>query len=273
MAAPLPRTSVSPPSDHHSPSRARALIVLFAGFVSLSWVAYTDYAGPVQHPLTALEREGLEIWRQNNCQACHQLHGFGGFHGPDLTNRLGEGTLDAELISIIASGRGRMPAFEFSDEEYEALMAWLRWMNGSGQAQPQPLGQDRAPLPSQHFQELVSHAIDRGAVELTEESRAGLGIWNMMQCGVCHLPFREGHLREPDLTAAATDRSFANLKQVLDEGRGRMPAAGLDDGQKRSIGAFLQWLADHRAVLAELNLELTGHERFEWSGLPWFEYR
>jgi len=32
-------------------------------------------------------------------------------------------------------------------------------------------------------------------------------------------------------------------------------------------------LADRRSHLFELNLEMTQHEPFRWSDLPWFEYR
>jgi mono/diheme cytochrome c family protein len=93
-----------------------------------------------------------------------------------------------------------------------------------------------------------------------------------MQCGTCHRPFQEGLLREPDLTAAASDRSFANLSEILAEGRGRMPATPLDDDQVRTLEAFLEWVADHRSNLSELNLEFTQYESFRWSDLPWWEY-
>ncbi|MCH7870146.1 MAG: c-type cytochrome, partial [Planctomycetes bacterium] len=33
-----------------------------------------------------MAKSGLAIWRENNCQACHQIYGYGGFLGPDLTN-------------------------------------------------------------------------------------------------------------------------------------------------------------------------------------------
>ena len=51
-----------------------------------------------------------------------------------------------------------------------------------------------------------------------------------------------------------------------------MPAAPLDDDQVRTLGAFLQWVADNRPILSELNLEFTQYDSFRWSDLPWFEY-
>ncbi|MCZ6597955.1 MAG: hypothetical protein O7B99_09975, partial [Planctomycetota bacterium] len=74
-------------------NRSHTLTFLVVCFLGVSVVAYTDHprvsAGP---PLDELERAGLAVWRENNCQACHQVYGFGGFHGPDLTNRVSEDT-------------------------------------------------------------------------------------------------------------------------------------------------------------------------------------
>lgn len=275
--APEPRRTfqlpVTSPPDRFSPSRGQVLFSLVACFFGLTVVAYSDYPREKGPPMAPQARRGLEVWRDNNCQACHQIHGFGGFHGPDLTNRLTDGVLDAELIQVILTGRGRMPAFELPDEELDALMAWLRCMNGSGTAQPKPLQEGNPPIASMHFKELTALACERNLVTITGPAQKGLDLWTTMQCGTCHRPFQAGLLREPDLTAAATDRSFDNLSQILAEGLGRMPATPLDDNQVRALGAFLQWTADHRSVLADLNLEFTQYAPFRWSELPWFEYQ
>jgi len=166
-----------------------------------------------------------------------------------------------------------MPAFEFSDEELDDLMVWLRSINGSGRAQPKPLQAENAPIASQHFKELLQGAEERGLVTIPDPVQEGLELWTTMQCGTCHLAFQQGLLREPDLTARATDRSFENLSQILAEGRGRMPATPLDEVQVRSLGTLLEWVANHRATLAGFNLEFTDHETFRWSDIPWWEYQ
>jgi nitric oxide reductase subunit C len=264
---------VTSPPDRFSFTRGQVLLLLLGCFLSLTVVAYSDYPREGSRPMAPEARRGLEVWRSNNCQVCHQIHGFGGFHGPDLTNRLTEDVLDAELIQVILTGQGRMPAFELPDEELDALMTWLRWINDSGRAQPEPLQAASSPIASMHFNELITLAGERELVTITGSAQEGLELWTTMQCGTCHRAFQAGLLREPDLTAAATDRSFESLSRILAQGSGRMPATPLDDNQVRTLGAFLQWVADHRSDLSELNLELTQHEPFRWSDLPWFEYR
>jgi nitric oxide reductase subunit C len=258
--------------DRFSLSRGQVLLLLLGCFLSLTVVAYSDYPREGFSPMGAQERRGLEVWRSNNCQVCHQIHGFGGFHGPDLTNRLTDGVLDDELIQVILSGRGRMPAFDLPDEDLDALMAWLRGINDSGRAQPEPLQAAISPIASMHFNELIALAGERDLVTIPGSAQEGLDLWTTMQCGTCHRAFQAGLLREPDLTAAATDRSFESLYQIITEGSGRMPAAPLDDDQVRTLGAFLQWVADNRPILSELNLEFTQYDSFRWSDLPWFEY-
>ncbi len=262
----------SPPAPL-SPSRGQALALLVASFLGLSVVTYSDYPREPAEMLNEQERNGLEVWRKNNCQACHQIHGFGGFHGPDLTNRLTDEVMDAELIQVILLGQGRMPAFEMSDEELEDLMAWLRMMNYSGVAIPAPLEEGKPPIPLLHLKELLTLAGERG-LELPEGGvRDGMEIWTSMNCGSCHRPFQTGRLREPDLAAAATDRSFENLRDILTTGRGRMPSVPLDDDQVRALGEFLEWVAEERTTLSKLNIEFTEHATFSWGDVPWFEYQ
>ncbi len=255
-------------------TRSHVVSLLAAAFLGVSAIAYSDY--PREDPTTPLneqEQAGKEVWRANNCQVCHQIHGFGGFHGPDLTNRLTDRVLDAELTTVILNGKDRMPAFDLSDEELDALCAWLRWVDRSGRAVLQPLVA-RAPLvPAQHFKELITQARERGGPQPSAEVLVGLEIWTLMGCGACHRPFAAGLLREPDLSAAALDRSLEALGAILDEGRGRMPATPLDEDQKRALQNFLQWVAENRSELAEFNLELTEFTPFQWGAVPWFEYR
>ena len=265
---------MTPQTDTDGLVRSYALAGLIISFLGVSAIAYTDFQGAgYPDPLNEGQARGQEVWRENNCQVCHQIHGFGGFHGPDLTNRLTDGVIDAELTTTILNGRGRMPAFDLSDEDLDALCAWLRWMDASGRAVPAPL-EAKAPLiPLQHFELLALESRQRGGPVPDAEAQAGLEIWNKMQCGTCHVPFATGLLREPDLSARALDRSLESLSKILDEGLGRMPATPLSMEEKRKLQAFLQWTASNREELSALNLDLIQHEPFRWGEVPWFEYR
>ena len=255
-------------------NRSHVLALLVACFVVVSTIAYSDYPRSwSEPPLDELERAGLEVWRRNNCQACHQVHGFGGFHGPDLTNRVTEDTADAEIVQIVALGRRRMPAFDLPEEDVESLLAWLRWLNDFGRARPPPL-EERRPVSRRHqFQELLAEWSQRRASEVPPEVRQGVEIWTTWTCGFCHIPFAAGPYGEPDLSARAVDRSFAALSAILDEGSGRMPVTELTDDEKGSLQAFLRFVAQHRSELIELDVQLIDLEPFSLSSIPWFEYR
>ncbi len=57
------------------------------GFILQTFLIYSDSTGYKKNPLSINAIKGKQIWLQNNCQTCHQIYGFGGFLGPDLTNR------------------------------------------------------------------------------------------------------------------------------------------------------------------------------------------
>ena len=78
---------------------------------------------------------GKRVWEQNDCIGCHTLLGEGAYFAPELGNvykRFGNST-DA-IIGFIKSrpaegiaGRRSMPQFNLSDEELEALAAFLKY--------------------------------------------------------------------------------------------------------------------------------------------------
>ena len=78
--------------------------------------------------------EGKRLWEENNCIGCHTLLGEGAYFAPELGNayiRLGG---EAGIIGFIKSrpkdgipGRRSMPQFGFSDEELEAIAAFLKY--------------------------------------------------------------------------------------------------------------------------------------------------
>ena len=101
--------------------------ILVLAFFLLTAVVYLDHPLPGGQPplfLSPAAQEGQAIWRKNNCQTCHQIYGFGGFLGPDLTNVVSR--LPASRFSeLLKNGSGRMPAFGFSDEQVTAMVAYL----------------------------------------------------------------------------------------------------------------------------------------------------
>ena len=84
-------------------------VVAFA-FVTLcffiqTFFVYSDFKNPKETiTLSADAAHGQSIWLRENCQSCHQIHGFGGFLGPDLTNiseRIGREGFNQILIDIM----------------------------------------------------------------------------------------------------------------------------------------------------------------------------
>ena len=78
---------------------------------------------------------GKKVWEDNDCIGCHTLLGEGAYFAPELGNvyqRFGNST-DA-IVGFIKSrpvegipGRRSMPQFNLSDEELEAVAAFLKY--------------------------------------------------------------------------------------------------------------------------------------------------
>ena len=71
---------------------------------------------------------------QTNCSLCHGAHGAGdtptgkALKAADLRSAAVQKSTDAELASVIAKGRGKMPAFEkkLSPDVIKSLVAYIR---------------------------------------------------------------------------------------------------------------------------------------------------
>jgi nitric oxide reductase subunit C len=247
---------------------------LVVAYVALSVVAYTDFPRRAPDPpLTDLERRGLAVWRGNNCQACHQIYGFGGFLGPDLTNRVTEATPDAEFRAILEEGAPQMPGFQMSAADQEAVLAFLRAVNRTGQSQPTPLATIEGVSPMAHFERIADEWVRESGGAMDATAERGLEVWTARGCGACHVPFMDGQMRAPDLSRRSLDRSVPALRAVLDSGVRNMPPFEMTDGEVEALGAYLEWVSSNRAALVRLNDSLLEHEEFSWSTVPWFEYR
>lgn len=102
------------------------LFVIFVLYSSLVY-AFSD-----ERPLEAGAdaKAGQTIWQKSNCQSCHQIYGLGGYMGPDLTNVSKKG--DAYVRAFLKRGTAKMPDFHFSEKEKDELVAFLKWIDSSG---------------------------------------------------------------------------------------------------------------------------------------------
>ena len=75
---------------------------------------------------------GKKVWEDNNCIGCHSLLGEGAYFAPELGNvypRRG-GEFIKTWIRIQptnAPGRRQMPQFDLSEEELDAIVAFLKY--------------------------------------------------------------------------------------------------------------------------------------------------
>ena len=111
--------------------------VLCIAFVLYSVQVYTSGTdvGHVQ-PMADEARYGQQLFQDHNCIACHQFYGLGGYMGPDLTNVISSRG-EAYSRAFIAAGTQRMPNFNLSDEETDALVAFLSFVDQTGTYPPE----------------------------------------------------------------------------------------------------------------------------------------
>ena len=115
--------------------RALLFIGLLSAFAVQTALIYSDDTGERTPPLSLSAQNGKKVWLENNCQSCHQIYGFGGFLGPDLTNR-GANFPAAALKGLLAAGPGAMPQIFIDDQESRDLAAFFRELKITGRSQP-----------------------------------------------------------------------------------------------------------------------------------------
>ena len=97
---------------------------LVAAFAAQTTLVYLDDAASTFETLTEEAVRGRRLWHKHNCQSCHQIHGFGGFLGPDLTNAAQRLT-DERLEEVLTVGVAQMPAFHLNEDERLDLAIFL----------------------------------------------------------------------------------------------------------------------------------------------------
>ena len=249
--------------------RARQLLIvcLVAAFCFQTWLVYADATGRTQ-PLSAEAARGRSIWLANNCQSCHQIYGFGGFLGPDLTNAAGHLT-QARIDAILTEGAGSMPAFQLADDERAAIARFLTEVDETG------IGQ-LPPRVSFAAEEVLLSAIGRAVAAdapLTPEQLRGRDILLEQKCIGCHLPNPVAEKQGTDLTTLISKLGPGGVKGIVTTGilpKG-MPAFTFTADDSQALVAFLEWLGTHESTIHAAFTESTS-KTGQAPGLPWFEY-
>ncbi|MCP4123873.1 MAG: cytochrome c [Bacteroidetes bacterium] len=109
-------------------------IISFALFLGLTWHTITQTVPDQTNKENLTEQvvHGKKIWERNNCMGCHTILGEGAYYAPELTKsyeRIGPGMIKTILMSPVPWGpNGRkMVAYEMSEEDAEAVTAFLKW--------------------------------------------------------------------------------------------------------------------------------------------------
>jgi nitric oxide reductase subunit C len=106
------------------------LIALFAVYNLLIYTSQ-DKKNPIM--LSSKAKLGQQLWQNNNCWSCHQVYGLGGYLGPDLTNIYSAPNKGENYIkAFLSTGVKTMPKFNFSENEKEALVAYLKLIDSTG---------------------------------------------------------------------------------------------------------------------------------------------
>ena len=242
---------------------------LLMGFLVISFVVqtvlvYSDSTADQFAPLSPLAKTGREIYHGHNCYTCHQIYGFGGFLGPDLTNvtqRVDRERFDQILTT--GSEKMQMPAYKFSPAQIDALVAYFENINATGIGQAQ-----RSPPPA-------PAAIDKALEDTvtshppTEVAARGFELFRTRGCVACHRVLYNntlGMLTAPDLSTATTRLTDEEIDVTLEKGRNAMPPSGLPQEDRAAMTQWMHWLAENRKTI-ESNLGPAGERP-----VPWWEF-
>lgn len=107
--------------------------ILVSLFLVYNLTLYTPTGTNKGPTLSTAALNGAKLYQDNNCTACHQFYGLGGFLGPDLTNAMSTGD-DAQqrVRAFINLGYKSMPKFNFTEEELNDLVQFLTEVDRTG---------------------------------------------------------------------------------------------------------------------------------------------
>lgn len=109
------------------------IIILIALFGVYNYLVYNTDGYVAVEKLSPLAVKGQQLFQSNRCWSCHQLYGLGGYLGPDLTNVYSAESKGPTYIkAFVNSGLKSMPQFNFSEEEKDALVEYLKKVDETG---------------------------------------------------------------------------------------------------------------------------------------------
>jgi len=138
--------------------------------------------------------QGRAIYR-SNCGFCHGLTGLGG-RGPNLVS--GEFKSDDEIKKAVKSGvpGSTMPSFpDFSEEQLNSLIAFLRQLAGLTTAKE----------------------------EVNGDPLKGRAVYERNGCAACHQIGNQGSVYGPDLSRVGAARPVAYLRESIVEPSADIP--------------------------------------------------
>ena len=107
------------------------LVLIFTLYNVIIYTGSTSSSSAKELSSDALKGETL--WQENNCIACHQFYGLGGYLGPDLTNVISNPKKGKEYAkAFFNSGIKSMPKFNFSEKEKNLLASFLEEVDKTG---------------------------------------------------------------------------------------------------------------------------------------------
>lgn len=110
-------------------------ISLFLSYVIYSLVVYTKGTEKnISFSVTEQKKINLgkALFQKHNCISCHQLYGLGGYLGPELTTAYTDKYRgEAYMRAFLKNGGPRMPNFNFSKEEIDAVISFLKYVDST----------------------------------------------------------------------------------------------------------------------------------------------
>ncbi|HWR32073.1 MAG TPA: cytochrome c [Chitinophagaceae bacterium] len=108
------------------------LFVLYTLYSILVYTKGTDNAIAVSDTEQLKISKGKSLFQRYNCTACHQLYGLGGYLGPELTTAYSDKNRgEIYMKAFLKAGGQRMPDFNFNDEEIEAIISYLKYVDAT----------------------------------------------------------------------------------------------------------------------------------------------
>jgi nitric oxide reductase subunit C len=245
------------------------LSILALCFVIQTYLVYSDTTET--RVLEGAELAGRRVWLEHNCQACHQLYGFGGFLGPDLTNAASR-LQKPQLAAQLALGEGQMPKFDLPEDDVDALWQFLSAMNETGIGQARNPNSGGASANGNALDSPRTLAVEKILNDSGNEAATrGFEIYRSNTCTGCHVLFGESAIGAPDLSLSGALLSAEEIQSKLELGVAPlMPPSALSAEKRAQVQAFITFLAEHREEAMTLAEESTSDDF--WSNLPWWEF-